>query len=440
MTHRPGPMLQRMCGLLVVLGAAMFFVPAVEYLAFLVLAAIPVLIAMDYRSLRRMREGVAAAREVPSPVQRQAPFDVTVTVSNTLAEPVTAEIRDCLPPAAEPTHWIAAFTLSPGEKRTLSYRVTIPRRGAHTFGPFWIRIRGPLGVVERRLEREGTDVVKVLPDPAGSRDALSPDALAERQLLDQWTETPLRGNGLEFESIDEFRRGDDPRRIDWRSSARQRRLMVRRYQLELHRDVVVLVDSGRLMAASAGDASKLDCAVDASLMLARVALEKGDRFGFGVFDDRVRRYVPPQAGAGAYHTIVDHAYDIQSAYRETDFGMMFAELKRRQPKRALVVVISDLVDVETTTKLRAALVALARSHVLILAAVSTPRIEQTARGEMSSLVNVSRVAVSLRLLREREKALHSLVRSGVRILDVTPGMLTIPLVNKYIELRERNVM
>ena len=93
------------------------------------------------------------------------------------------------------------------------------------------------------------------------------DIGAEVRLLEQMQRSRHQGVGTEFESLQPFRLGDDPRRIDWRATARQQSLVVRHFQIERHRDVMIIIDSGRLMGVKVGDGSKLDCAVDSALNL-----------------------------------------------------------------------------------------------------------------------------------------------------------------------------
>jgi uncharacterized protein (DUF58 family) len=451
---RPGPTLLLFGGGLVLLGLLSFiWAPAVWLVALAILAA-PVPVFLDYRELRLTRGLVRVERELPVCVGRGSRFRLALRVASLASADVVGDLRDCFPADAEPGHWHERFELRPGEEKEFICQVRIPVRGLHEFGPVWVRLRGTTGALEWQRSHDCRGEVKVLPDSAGSEDAIRKDALADRRALDKWTRTRLRGEGLEFESISEFRENDDPRRIDWRSSARHRRLMVRRYQLEQHRDVMVLLDCGRLMMASAGDAAhpdpaqasaqrsatKLDCAVDSVLMLSRVALEKGDRCGLGVFDDQVLGFLPPISGPGAYRAITESVYDVQSRWRETNFSLMFAALERRHPKRSLVVVLSDIVDADSSGRFRAALLTLARKHVLIFAAIQTPLMAKLVRSPMNSSLDVSRKAVAFRVLREREKALHSLEHAGVHVLDVEPGQLTVPLVNRYIELRERNLV
>jgi uncharacterized protein (DUF58 family) len=259
-------------------------------------------------------------------------------------------------------------------------------------------------------------------------------------MVDKPTRARQHRVGTEFESLSEYRHGDDPRRIDWRASARFGYPIVRHYQIERHRDVVILVDCGRLMGADAGRGTKLDCAVDGALMLGRVALESGDRCGLGIFDDRVVGYLPPVGGARSIRWLSECVYDVQSRWRETDFVLMFATLQARQSKRSLVVVLSDLVDMETSRWFRASLARLAKRHVVLFAALRTPLLEQIAREPVTTVQHGSRKAVVFRILSERQEAMHSLRRGGVHVLDVEPSRLTIPLINNFIELRQRNLL
>jgi uncharacterized protein (DUF58 family) len=216
--------------------------------------------------------------------------------------------------------------------------------------------------------------------------------------------------------------------------------VIRRYQVERHRDVMIAIDCGRLMGASVGNGTKLDCAVDSALMLARTALQTGDRCGIAVFDDAVRRYLAPVAGASSIGPLAEQVYALESKMRESDFGAMFADLQLRQPRRSLIVIISDLVDVETSERMRSSLARLAQRHVVLLAALQTPLLTRSIEGDVATMLDAARKGVAFRLLRQRQRALHSIGRAGVHVLDVKPGDLTIPLINQFIDLRSQDLL
>jgi len=425
---------------LVAVGLAAFLYPPVAWLVPAVLLAALALSAADLAQLRKHSAAVQAQRTLPPSVARGTPFEVRVRLSNRSAAQLESEVRDVLPAEAQPAYWSARGPLAAAQDTVWRYTVCIPTRGRYTFGPLWVRFIGRFRMLEGQRALACTGSVKVLPESALPQGSLAAQLGLDPRPLARLAHARLRGEGMEFESLSEFREGDDPRRIDWRSSARLRRLMVRRYQLEHHRDVVILVDCGRLMGASAGTGSKLDRAVDAALRLSRLVLEEGDRCGLGLFDDQVLGLLPPQGGRGAHQVILEALYDVQSRWRETNFSPMFARLQRRQAKRSLIVVLSDLVDAETSEQFRGALAALAKRHVVVFAALQTPLLGEVVRAPVNDALDVARKAVALRLLRQREKALLAVDRSGVHLLDVEPEQLTVPLLNRYIQLRERNLV
>ncbi|BBO34685.1 DUF58 domain-containing protein [Lacipirellula parvula] len=399
-----------------------------------------VLALLEYRNLKPMLAGVSVQRRLPANAARGLPFVCETTVANSGSLPIHAVVREGVPPAALQGPAFVPLELAAGARKTITARLTIPVRGQHSFGPAWVRIRGPWKLLEAQQGFDLSGGIKVLPETYASRETLSQDQRARLMQLDKLTRTRRHGAGSEFESLAEYRPGDDPRRIDWRTTARVRRPVIRRYQVERHRDVMIVIDSGRLMGASVGNGTKLDCAVDAALMLARVALQTGDRCGIAVFDDAVRGYLSPVAGVSAMGPLADQVYALDSQMREADFGAMFAELQVRQPRRSLIVVLSDLVDEETSQRMRTSMMRLAKRHVVLFAALQTPLLAAALRGEVNSLLDGARKGVALRLLRQRRRALHSLRRAGVHILDVAPSDLSIPLINQFIELRSQDLL
>ncbi len=344
------------------------------------------------------------------------------------------------PAEALPALWIEQLVVPASGQAAISHSFRIPIRGRYHFGPTWLRLRRRYGLLEAQKSLGRAEPVEVYPESLRSDAALAKDASDELRLLDKLRQSRQRGVGTEFESLADFRFGDDPRRIDWRASAKYRRPIVRRFQIERHRDVIVLVDSGRLMGADAKSGTKLDCAVDAALRLMRTALRVGDRCGLGIFDNEVRGYLRPIGGAAAMQTFLSSLYSLDSRWRESDFSPMFATVQARQPKRALIIGLSDIVDEETSRRYRASLVTLAQRHVVLLAALQTPLLGEFVTEPVKSVEDGFKKAVVFRVLREREQAIHQLRRAGVHVLDVEPTQLTAALINQFIELRQSNIL
>jgi len=437
---RPGANLVRGVGLLAVLSPLVFLhwlvlLPLIGALAGLAVAAL-----RERTQLRQAFDHVTVRRTLPTVIGRDAEFEAGLDVSNANAFAIHVQLRDEHPDAAAPRLVVYAGGVAAGGSTRFASACRIPSRGRHQFGPAWLRIEGPLRLVEMQCSVARIATVKVLPETFASREELQKDLGAELRLLDQQRRARQFGSGTEFESLYPFRMGDDPRRIDWRATARQQTLVVRRFQVERHRDVMIVLDSGRLMGTDCGRGTKLDCAVDAALNLARVALASGDRCGIAAYDDSVRGFLPPVAGVSALRSIVECVFGLETQWQESDFTPMLAELRARQGKRTFVIVISDLSDAETSTRLCASLQQLQRQHLVLFAALKTPLLTRVVREPIESSREIARKAVAFRLLRDRGRALHALRHGGVHILDVEPQQLTLPLVNQFVELRQRNLL
>jgi uncharacterized protein (DUF58 family) len=441
MRVRPGRNLIRVLASLLTVSLLVFAEPRIAVLALPLFVVLLGLAVWDAFGARRLLGDLKVVRELPGIAGRDLPFTVNWRLERTSTVPLSGELRDCLPRETEPFIHQETFRFKSGESEAeLKTSFRIPVRGEFRFGPIWVRVHGRLGLIEIQKSFEITDSIRIFPEIYHSPEQLEKDPGAEIVLLDKMTKARQHGVGTEFESLNEFREGDDPRRIDWRTTARVRHLVVRRFQVERHRDVMILVDCGRLMGADTERGTKLDCAIDAALMLARTAFEGGDRCGIALFDDDVLGYLPPQSGLSSMNAISSCVYAASTRWRESDFSQMFATLQQRQSKRSMVIVLSDIVDAETTQRFRASLATLAKRHVILFAALQTPVLQQVTSTSVTGSNDATQKAVAYQLLRERTRALHTVERSGVNILDVTPDRLTVPLINQFIELRQKSLI
>ncbi|MEX0728868.1 MAG: DUF58 domain-containing protein [Planctomycetaceae bacterium] len=438
MSVRPASTAIAWVGFSVALAITAFVWRPMGIAAIVVLAALVPGMVVEILILRKTKPLIDVQRNIPTTAGRATPFRVLLEITSRASRPIHAAVRDILPEDAIPSLWTKSVILPANDRFQSHYSVRIPHRGLHAFGPVWIRIRGRWGLAELQFSLDSRAEVKVFPEVFHEAAILNKESAAEVRLLDQRSRTRQQGIGTEFQSLDEFRTNDDPRHIDWRATARQNRLIIRRFQTEKHRDVVILVDCGRLMGAGAGSRSKLDCAVDSALMLARVVLHGGDHCGVGMFDDEVIGYLPPTSGPNALATLTGCLYNLQTRWRESDFASMFATLQTRQRKRCLVIVISDLIDPETSVRLRQALLKLVRQHVVLFAALRTPELSEAFRMPLTTDHEAFQNVVAARIIKQRESALHMLGRSSVQVVDVEPSQLTVPLIDRFLELRERS--
>ena len=241
----------------------------------------------------------------------------------------------------------------------LEATVTPLRRGRHVLGPVALRSEGPLGLGRWRHEGGGEEEVTVYPDvPAARRLALAVRQGRFRE-SGRLTRGPL-GLGTEFESIRDYEPDDDIRQVNWRATERMQRPMSNQYRVEQDREVMLLLDAGRLMASPLGDRTRLDVAVDAAVAVALVADVLGDRAGVARL--RPPGPPPPRAAAGRRRAVVRALLDLEPRADEPDYELAFRSVEGA--KRSLVLIFCDLLEETAARPLVDAVPVLARRHAV----------------------------------------------------------------------------
>jgi len=307
------------------------------------------------------------------------------------------------------------------------------RRGAAVLPPVTARGRGPLGLGRCTFTGEGEAPLLVYPDVAAAQRVVV--ALRRGQFRDPGLRArgPL-GLGTDFESIRDYLPDDDVRQINWTATERVGRPMSNVYRIEQDRDVVCLLDAGRLMAAPLdARTTRLDAAVDAVTMVALVADELGDRCGVTVFDSAIRAQLRPRRSGGRAvvrtilaeePTMVDSDYDL--AFRRVSGG-----------KRSLILVFTDLVDESAARSLVAAVPVLTRRHAVIVASVRDPDLDAAVRHAPTTRHDVYAAAVAIDVLSTRQRVVTRLEHTGARVVEAPAAALGEACVRAYLRLKAR---
>ncbi len=385
------------------------------------LAALALLAAvgLDARAARRRP---AVSRRLPSVLSRGVPARLTVEVDDPAAERLT--LRQAAPPD---------LALHPQEARGgLSVEVVPRRRGRHRLPALGGRLDGPLGLSSWHHRWSEETEVLVYPDlPAARRIAVAVRE-ARFRTEGQRSRGPL-GLGTDFESVRDYVPDDDIRQVNWRATARLGRPMSNQYRVEQDRDVVCVVDCGRLMSAPLGDRTRLDEALDALTAVGLVADEVGDRCGAVAFDAAVRRRVKPRRNGG--QAVIRALFDLEPAGVESDYELAFRAVGGG--KRSLVLVLTDVLDEAAARSLIRAVPVLARRHLVIVASVADPDLELAVRSPPTVLLDVYAATAALDVLDARARAVAQMRRAGAEVIEPPAGSLSAGCVQAYLRAKAR---
>jgi uncharacterized protein (DUF58 family) len=303
---------------------------------------------------------------------------------------------------------------------------------------------GPLGLARVAHPPGPAESVRVYPDLVTALALIA--RLRSRTmagLAGRSARGPL-GLGTDFESIREYSPDDDIRQLNWRASARMGRPMSNQYRIERDRDVVCLLDTGRLMAAPlgagagvgadpAGGWTMLDAALDAITVVALATDELGDRCGVIAFDDRIRSFVTPQHRSG--RRVIEAVFELQPALVDSDFELAFLRVGRS--RRALVLVFTDLVDEAAASSLLAAMPMLARRHAVSVLSAADPALAQLAAQPPETPFAAASVIVAADVLQARAQAAARLRRLGASVLEAPAETLAARCLDVYLSAKSR---
>lgn len=347
-------------------------------------------------------------------------------------------LRDTPPPTfhldvAQP---LLAAVVIPRQPAVVRYHVWPPRRGDYAFGDLYLRWESPVGLLRRQARFAAAGPVKVYPNLVDVRKF---DLLLRRNRL--W-ELGLRatrqlGAGNEFERLRDYTPDDEYRRINWKATARRGRPISVEYETERSQNIYALLDVGRMMRSPVGDVAKMDYAINAVLLLAYVAAQKGDRVGLLTFADTVLHTVAPRSGKAHFHRLLEQLYAVEGQRVEPNYGVAFSEFAARQHKRGLVLVFTDLTGSISTDALVAQMVRLRRQHLPLLVTVADPTVSRLATQAITDSTTLYQRTVAERVLAERRATLDRLRSQGVHVLDAPADELSVAVIDRYLAMKER---
>lgn len=442
-TIRPLPFTfsRRFFILLAVISAA--FVPIYFYLdkgagiplaldTILILAAL-----LDFASGPSPRR-IEILRPIAYPLAVDRPNDIPLEISNRSGSRVSLVIDDDVPLRCTVALLPLKVTVPRGSGTTPVYRLTPRERGNGEFGNIHFWVLGRLGLVWKHGEVQADRTVKCYPGLA----------LIERRriqvrramALDPTRALRKGGEGSEFESLREYAVGDDSRLVHWGTTARRGKLIVRRNRMERSQTVFLVLDAGRMMTARVLGKTKLDHSLNAALLLAYAALELGDKVGIMVVGQDVEVFLPPAKTPGQFARILDATYALKAKMEEPRFYRALSDVSTRMKRRALFIIFTDLIDRRASEGLIRYSLGLLPRHLPVVVAMSDTEVVGLADSIPVNKRDFYRQGVAAEMLERREQVLARLTTVGVSVLDTPPDRISGTVLERYFDIKQRNLL
>ena len=388
----------------------------------------------------RLRKGVAITREFGGRFAVGAETEVRIHVQNATNRAIQVILKDEFPPQMTLNGVREGrIDVEAQSTATLIYELTPPKRGRFEFGVTALRFKSRLKLVWCETKVTEPVSVKVYPNMRRAREA-ELKALGARSVVSSHRKTSWRGEGREFESMRDYVRGDELRHISWTATARRGKLTTRQYQIERDQTILIALDAGRLMTARIEKETKLDTAVHATLALISAAARAGDNAGLVVFGRKIKSYLPPSRGRDHIESALEALYAVEPEMIEPSYARAFEFIAANSKRRALIVLLTDLVDEEGSKELLTSLHLLRPRHLPLVVTIADRDLKAVVRESPTTVGELFTQSVAEEIIHHREAALRLVESQGGLALDVTAAALAPSLLETYLRVKERGLL
>jgi len=405
---------------------AMFVWDALVFLAWL----------LDLARLPRPVE-FKVCRSWLSPSALSVESKVRLTLINASNSTVHAKLLDDVPRQLRFEPAQLEITAGPRSEAEAPYSILPRIRGRAKIGDVYIRYQSPMRIAERWAKVPLSQTVITYPNLEEAK-RHSVYLIRSRQIELEKRYTRTRGAGRAFESLREYREGDEFRDICWTASARRGKLVTRLYEIERSQTVWILLDSGRLMRTRVAGLSKLDYAVNAALTLAQVALYSGDRVGLLAYGRGIRQRVPANRGSAHLMQIMGQLALVHEDQGEGDHLQAASRLLNDQKRRSLVVWITDLAETAMTPEVIEAASRLMPRHLVLFVVIGQPDLNELAAKRPEDIDEMYQIAAAQEVVQRRELLLARLRERGALAMETSSSKLSTTVVNSYLEIKQRS--
>ncbi|TWU47187.1 hypothetical protein Poly51_49850 [Rubripirellula tenax] len=384
-------------------------------------------------------QGIEVRRTIARTCSLGISIPSEVTLENRCGMNLIGELRDDLPEHFSSTPEQHEIRLAPLGQLTLKRKLTPGRRGAFELSTVYLRLSSLCRLWKRHIALPLQNPLNVYPDMKQLADyALL--ARTNRLSLIGVRKTRRIGQDSEFERLRDYSRDDNYRHIDWRSTARRRKLTVRQFQSDQSQRVIFLLDCGRMMTNQRDGYTLLDHALNSILMMAYVALSQGDAVGMLCFSDTIHSYIPPAGGKSQMNRLIQAGFDQFPRLVESRYDQAFLYLSSHCKRRSLVVLATNVIDEVNAGAVVDYLGNINGQHLPLGVLLRDREMFDAADSPDGDSFTMYRAAAAAEILLWRNQVVKDLEHRGVLIVDAFPDELTAPLVNQYLEVKAKHLL
>jgi len=416
-----------------------FFFPVLEQIAAIAFLCVGITLLLDVIIVFSGNKPVTAKRFSAERFSNGDDNKVTIELTNHRPYKVRIEVIDELPVQFQERNWKRNFTLGGRAVFSFAYFLKPAERGEYFFGVINIFLRGPLNMVIRQVLSGDEQKVVVYPSFMQMKKY---QLLAVTNQLQAGGSRRLRklGSSLEFEQIKEYVQGDDYRRVNWKATARRNSLMVNNFMDERSQQVICLIDKGRSMKMPFAGMTLLDHAINATLVLSNIVLLKQDKTGLLTFGKKIDQFIQPDKKPAQINLILETLYRQQTDFSDTDFEALYVYTRYHLNQRSLLILFTNFESLYSMERQLPYLKQLSSHHPLLVIFFENTELTELQQTKAHTVEDVYYKTIANKFAFEKRQIVKELQKHGIMSLLTAPQKLTANTINKYLELKERQVV
>jgi len=423
-------------GICIVFFIVSFFYPPFFIVPITMWYLILALVAIDYIFLFFIGNAPLAKRIMAERFSNGDENRISIQVTNSKPYETSIDLIDEIPVQFQKRDWFVSRRFKAREQKNIVYTLRPVERGEYHFGNLLLYVRSALGLLCRRYSIAAETTVGVYP---------SFMQLRKYELLSQTTIQPERGSkrmrklghSMEFEQIKEYVLGDDIRTLNWKATARKGMLMVNNFSDEKSQQVYCIIDKGRLMKMPFNKLSLLDYAINSTLVLSSVCLQKQDKVGLITFSNKMGNVLAADRKPIQKANILQLLYNQETSFQESDYEMLYLQLRSRVKQRSLLVLFTNFESMSGLKRQLPYLRSIAKHHLLMVVFFENTELTQLAAKKAENIEQVYIKTIAEKFGYEKRLIVKELMKHGILAVLTPPEKLTINAINKYLELKTR---
>ena len=424
---------------IVILFGLSYFVPLLFNIAQVSILVLLVLFFLDVLIVFIGKQNIEAQRTLPDKFSNGDTNSVSVTITNNYPFKIYLEIIDEIPEQFQVRDFKIKKAIRPRKTKTIKYTLKPTKRGEYHFGQLNIYATSILNLVAKRFTFNNGAMVPTYPSFKQLRkfELLN----INKNAMEHGIKKIRRlGHTMEFEQIKDYVLGDDLRTINWKATAKRNQLMVNQFQDERSQPVYSIIDKGRVMQMPFNGLTLLDYAINAALVISNVVLKKQDKAGIFAFSKKVENRIVAERRSSQMQLILEGLYNINTDFFESDFGRLYADVKRNIQHRSLILLYTNFETLDGLHRQLAYLKGISKNHLLVVIFFKNTELSKLINEKAETVQEVYDKVIAEKFAFEKRLIVNELKKYGIHSILTTPEALTIDTINKYLEIKARGLL